>query len=140
MLQPKRTKYRKTHNVYPDAKKAQKGNKVSFGDFGLQSIDPEWVTARQIEAARIAITRKMGREGQVHIRIFPHLSKTSKPIGVRMGKGKGNPDRWVAVVRENTMMFEVSGVAPEIAKEALRLGGNKLPVKFKVVAKGEERC
>lgn len=140
MLQPKRVKYRKPHNIYPDKKKATKGNKVSFGEFGLQAISSDWVTSRQIEAARIAITRHMGREGNVIIRIFPHLAKTSKPIGVRMGKGKGNPEKWVAVVRENTMMFEVSGVAPELAREALRLGGNKLPVKFKVVLKGEERC
>lgn len=140
MLQPKRTKYRKPHNIYPDKKKAHKGNTVAFGELGLQSVDPAWVTARQIEAARIAITRRMGREGQVIIRIFPHLAKTAKPIGVRMGKGKGNPEKWVAVVRENTMMFEVAGVPMDVAKDALRLGGNKLPVRFKVVAKGEERC
>ena len=140
MLQPKRTKYRKIHNIYPDKKKAQKGNKVSFGELGLQSLEASWVSARQIEAARIAITRRMGREGQVIIRVFPHVTKTSKPIGVRMGKGKGNPEKWVAIVHENTMMFEVSGVPIEMAREALRLGGNKLPVKFKVVARGEERC
>ena len=133
MLQPKRTKYRKPHNVYHDKRKATKGNKVSFGEFGLQATSSAWVTARQIEAARIAITRRMGREGQVIIRIFPHLSKTSKPIGVRMGKGKGNPEKWVAVVKEMTMMFEVSGVPVEVAKDALRLGGHKLPVTWKIV-------
>ena len=138
MLQPKRTKYRKHHNVYHNKKKAVKGNKVSFGEFGLQAQTSQWVTSRQIEAARIAITRKMGREGQVIIRIFPHLTKTSKPIGVRMGKGKGNPDKWVAVVREGTMLFEVLGVPKEIAKEALRLGGHKLPVKWKIITKGDE--
>ncbi len=138
MLQPKRTKYRKHHNVYHNKKKAVKGNKVSFGEFGLQAQTSQWVTSRQIEAARIAITRKMGREGQVIIRIFPHLTKTSKPIGVRMGKGKGNPDKWVAVVREGTMLFEVLGVPKEIAKEALRLGGHKLPVKWKIITKGAE--
>lgn len=133
MLQPKRTKYRKPHNVYHDKRKATKGNKVSFGEFGLQATSSAWVTARQIEAARIAITRRMGREGQVIIRIFPHLSKTSKPIGVRMGKGKGNPEKWVAVVKEMTMMFEVSGVSVEVARDALRLGGHKLPVTWKIV-------
>ena len=138
MLQPKRTKYRKPHNVYHNKKKAVKGNKVSFGEFGLQAQTSQWVTSRQIEAARIAITRRMGREGQVIIRIFPHLSKTSKPIGVRMGKGKGNPEKWIAVVREGTMMFEVLGVSEEIAKDALRLGGHKLPVKWKIKTKGEE--
>lgn len=132
MLQPKRTKYRKPHNVYHNKRKATKGNKVSFGEFGLQATKSQWVTARQIEAARIAITRRMGREGQVIIRIFPHLSKTSKPIGVRMGKGKGNPEKWVAVVREGTMMFEVSGVSEEVARDALRLGGHKLPVTWKI--------
>ena len=133
MLQPKRTKYRKPHNIYHSKRKAHKGNKVSFGDFGLQAQTSAWVNSRQIEAARIAITRKMGREGKVIIRIFPHLSKTSKPIGVRMGKGKGNPDQWVAVVREGTMLFEVKGVSEETAREALRLGGHKLPVKWKIL-------
>ncbi len=132
MLQPKKTKYRKPHNVYHKKRKATKGNKVSFGEFGLQATSSQWITARQIEAARIAITRRMGREGQVIIRIFPHLSKTSKPIGVRMGKGKGNPEKWVAVVKEGTMMFEIMGVDHEIAKDALRLGGHKLPVTWKI--------
>jgi len=138
MLQPKRTKYRRPHNIYHDKGVAKKGNKVSFGTFGLQAKTSEWITARQIEAARIAITRKMGREGQVFIRIFPHFSKTSKPIGVRMGKGKGNPEKWVAVVKVDTMMFEVSGVSDAIAKEALRLGSHKLPVKTKIVAKEDK--
>ncbi|WP_127943006.1 MULTISPECIES: 50S ribosomal protein L16 [unclassified Mycoplasma] len=142
MLQPKRTKYRKPHNIYPDKKNATKGNKVEFGEFGLQAQTAAWVTSRQIEAARIAITRRMGREGQVIIRIFPHLSKTAKPIGVRMGKGKGSPEKWVAVVRKYTVMFEVLGVDPEIALAALRLGGHKLPVKWKILTRptsaGEE--
>lgn len=138
MLSPKRTKYRKPHNIYPDKKDATKGNKVSFGEFGLQSLTPAWVTNRQIESARIAMTRRMGREGQVIIRIFPHFAKTSKPIGVRMGKGKGNPDKWVAVVRRGTMMYEVSGVSEEVARDALRLAGHKLPVKWKIVKKGDE--
>lgn len=138
MLQPKRTKHRKTFRIKHDKQKAYKGNKVSFGEFGIQAKTSEWITARQIESARIAITRRMGREGQVFIRIFPHLSLTSKPIGVRMGSGKGNPEKWVAVVKENTMMFEVSGVSEEIARDALRLGGHKLPVKVKI--KSKEEC
>lgn len=135
MLQPKKTKHRRTFRIPHDKTKAFKGNKVSFGDFGLQAQTSAWITARQIESARIAITRHMGREGQVFIRIFPHLSITSKPIGVRMGSGKGSPEKWVAVVKVDTMMFEVSGVSTEIAREALRLGGHKLPVKFKIVEK-----
>ncbi|WKX02246.1 50S ribosomal protein L16 [Candidatus Mycoplasma mahonii] len=138
MLQPKKTKYRKPHNIYHDTKKATKGNLVSFGDYGLQAKTSAWVTARQIESARIAATRRMGREGKVIIRIFPHLSKTSKPIGVRMGKGKGNPEEWVAVVRVDTMLFELSGVTEEVAKDALRLCGHKLPVKTRIVKRGEE--
>ncbi|MGL4343067.1 MAG: 50S ribosomal protein L16 [Metamycoplasmataceae bacterium] len=137
MLQPKRTKHRKTFRVQHDRGVATRGNKVSFGEFGLQAKTSAWITARQIESARIAITRRMGREGQVFIRIFPHLSLTSKPIGVRMGKGKGNPEKWVAVTKVETMMFEVSGVSEEIAKDALRLGSYKLPVKTKIVSKQE---
>ncbi|MGY6171911.1 50S ribosomal protein L16 [Candidatus Mycoplasma pogonae] len=133
MLQPKRTKYRRNFRINHDSGKAFRGNKVSFGEFGLQAKTSAWVTSRQIESARIAITRRMGREGQVFIRIFPHLSLTSKPIGVRMGSGKGTPDKWVAVVKVDTMMFEVSGVKEDIAKDALRLGGHKLPVKVKIV-------
>lgn len=139
MLQPKRTKHRKTFRIKHDRKKAFKGNKVSFGEFGLQAKTSAWITARQIEAARIAITRRMGREGQVIIRIFPHLSLTSKPIGVRMGKGKGNPEKWVAVVKVDTMMFEVSGVSEATAREALRLGGHKLPVKVKILSRAESQ-
>ncbi|MGX9340796.1 50S ribosomal protein L16 [Mycoplasma sp. 128] len=137
MLQPKRTKHRKMFRIRHDKTKAFRGNKVSFGEYGLQAKTSAWVSARQIEAARIAITRKMGREGQVWIRIFPHMSKTSKPIGVRMGSGKGSPDQWLAVVKEDTMMFEVKGVKEEIALEALRLGGHKLPVKVKIVKREE---
>lgn len=138
MLQPKRTKYRKPFLFRPDKRKAYKGNTVSFGEFGLQATTPSLVTARQIESARIAITRRMGREGQVFIRIFPHFSKTSKPIGVRMGSGKGSPEKWYTPVKVNTMMFEVSGVKEDIAREALRLGGHKLPVSWKIVAKNAE--
>ncbi|VEU59733.1 50S ribosomal protein L16 [Mesomycoplasma neurolyticum] len=135
MLQPKRTKHRKNFRLHHDKRTAFRGKDVSFGQFGLQAITSAWITSRQIESARIAITRRMGREGQVIIRIFPHLSLTSKPIGVRMGSGKGSPEKWVAVVKRETMMFEVSGVKPEIAKDALRLGGNKLPVKWRIVEK-----
>ncbi|WP_027120430.1 50S ribosomal protein L16 [Mycoplasmopsis lipofaciens] len=137
MLQPKRTKYRKPFLVHHDKRKAHKGNTVAYGEFGLQAITSAWVTARQIESARIAITRRMGREGQVIIRIFPHFAKTSKPIGVRMGSGKGTPEKWYTPVKVNTMMFEVSGVKEEIARDALRLGGHKLPVSWKIVAKNE---
>lgn len=137
MLQPKRTKYRKPFSVPHDKRKAYKGNTVAFGDFGLQAVTSSWVDARQIESARIAITRRMGREGHVFIRIFPHFAKTSKPIGVRMGSGKGSPDKWYCAVKVNTMMFEVSGVSEEIAREALRLGGHKLPVSWRIVAKNE---
>lgn len=133
MLQPKRTKYRRNFRIPHDKGKAFKGNKVSFGEFGLQATSSAWVTARQIESARIAITRRMGREGNVYIRIFPHLSLTSKPIGVRMGSGKGSPEKWVSVVKVDTMMFEVSGVREDIARDALRLGGHKLPVTWKIV-------
>ncbi len=134
MLQPKRTKYRRPFRISHEGV-AKRGKTVAFGEFGLRAITSNWITNRQIEAARIAITRAMGREGQVFIRIFPHLSKTAKPIGVRMGKGKGSPDKWVAVVKEQTIMFEVSGVSEAIAREALRLGMHKLPVKCKIVAK-----
>ncbi|VEU75117.1 50S ribosomal protein L16 [Mycoplasmopsis maculosa] len=137
MLQPKRTKYRKPFVQKHDKRKAHKGNTVAFGEFGLQAVTSAWVDARQIESARIAITRRMGREGQVFIRIFPHFAKTSKPIGVRMGSGKGSPDKWYTAVKVNTMMFEVSGVSEEIARDALRLGGHKLPVSWKIVAKNE---
>ena len=140
MLQPKRTKHRKTFRINHDKGVAFKGNKVSFGEFGLQAKTSNWLSARQIESARIAITRRMGREGQVIIRVFPHLSLTSKPIGVRMGKGKGNVEKWVAVVKVNTMLFEVSGVSEEIAKDALRLGGHKLPVKVKIVSKADSEA
>lgn len=137
MLQPKRTKYRKPFLVRHDKRKAHKGNTVEFGEFGLQVVTSAWVDARQIEAARIAITRRMGREGNVIIRIFPHFSKTSKPIGVRMGSGKGSPEKWYTAVKVNTVMFEVSGVSEEIARDALRLGGHKLPVSWKIITKSE---
>ncbi|MGP1451475.1 MAG: 50S ribosomal protein L16 [Metamycoplasmataceae bacterium] len=138
MLQPKRTKYRKPFLRPYNKRKAYRGNTVAYGEFGLQAATASLVDARQIESARIAITRHMGREGQVFIRIFPHFAKTSKPIGVRMGSGKGNPEKWYTPVKVNTVMFEVSGVSKEMACEALRLGGHKLPLKWKIVARETE--
>ncbi len=137
MLSPKRTKYRKPHRVKYEGK-ATRGNKVSFGEFGLQSKEGNWVTARQIESARIAINRYLKRGGKIWIRIFPQLALTKKPLEVRMGSGKGNPEEWVAVVKEGTMLFEIAEVTEEQAREALRLGMHKLPVKCRIVKKGEE--
>ena len=136
MLQPKRVKYRRPHEIkYEGLSKA--GNEVSFGEFGLQAVSGNWITARQIEAARIVLTRYTKRQGQVWIRIFPHLAKTKKPAEVRMGSGKGSPESWVAVVKTGRVMFEIGGVSEEIAREALRLAAYKLPLKTKVIAKGK---
>lgn len=132
MLMPKRTKYRRPHRVSYE-RKAHKGNKVSFGEYGLQATTGAWITNRQIEAARIAMTRYMKRTGQVWIKIFPHLAKTAKPLEVRMGSGKGAPEGWVAVVKPGRVMFEVAGVPEDVAREALRLAAHKLPVKTKVI-------
>ncbi len=132
MLMPKRTKYRRPHRISYEGK-AKGGTEVSFGEFGLQSQAGAWITNRQIEAARIAMTRYMKRQGKVWIRIFPHLSKTAKPLEVRMGSGKGAPDAWVAVVKEGKVMFEIAGVSEEIAREALRLASHKLPVPCKII-------
>ncbi|HDS31005.1 MAG TPA: 50S ribosomal protein L16 [Firmicutes bacterium] len=128
MLQPKRTKHRKMHRRHPDGV-ARKGNYVAFGEYGLQATTGSRITSRQIEAARIAMTRHIKRGGKVWIRIFPHLSITKKPAETRMGKGKGNPDHWVAIVKAGTVMFEIGGVSEELAKEAIRLAGHKLPVR-----------
>ena len=136
MLQPKRTKYRRPHIIkYEGHSKA--GTTVAFGEYGLQALEGAWITTRQIEAARIVLSRYTKRAGQVWIRIFPHLAKTKKPAEVRMGSGKGSPEDWVAVVREGCVMFEIGGVATEDAMEALRLAAYKLPIKCKVVKKGE---
>lgn len=132
MLQPKRTKYRKMHRRYPDGV-ARKGNTVAFGQYGLQAMTGNWITARQIEAARIAMTRHIKRGGKVWIRIFPQLSITTKPAETRMGKGKGNPDHWVAVVKSGTVMFELGGVSETLAKEAMRLAGHKLPMRVRFI-------
>ena len=132
MLQPKRTKFRKKQKGRVKGI-AQRGYTINFGSFGLKSLEPAWITSRQIEAARIAMTREMKREGQVWIRIFPDKPVTKKPAEVRMGKGKGAPEYWVAVVRPGTIMFEAGGVKTEMAKEALRLAAQKLPVKTKFI-------
>ncbi len=134
MLLPKRTKYRRPHRVKYEGK-AKGGTKVNFGEYGLQAQEGAWITNRQIESARIAMTRYMKRGGKVWINIFPHLSLTKKPLEVRMGSGKGSPDSWVAVVKEGRIMFEVAGVSEEVAREALRLASHKLPVKCKFVVK-----
>ena len=134
MLQPKRTKFRKMQKGRVKGL-AQRGHTLSFGTFGIKSLEPGWITSRQIEAARIAMTRAMKREGQVWIRVFPDKPVTSKPSEVRMGKGKGAPDYWVAVVKPGTILFESEGVDIELAKEALRLAAQKLPVSTKFVVR-----
>ena len=139
MLMPKRTKFRRPHRVSYEGK-AKGAKKVDFGEYGLQSQEGSWITAAQIEAARIAMTRYMKREGSVWIRIFPHMIQTKKPLAVRMGGGKGTPDGYVAVVKKGTVMFEIGGVSEAVAREALRLDMNKLPVATKIITKesGEE--
>lgn len=139
MLMPKRTKFRRPHRVSYEGK-AKGAKKVDFGEFGLQSQEGSWITAAQIEAARIAMTRYMKREGSVWIRIFPHMIQTKKPLAVRMGGGKGTPDGYVAVVKKGTVMFEIGGVSEAVAREALRLAMHKLPVATKIITKesGEE--
>ena len=134
MLQPKRTKFRKKQKGRVKGI-ALRGHTINFGSFGIKSLEAGWITSRQIEAARIAVTRKMKREGQVWIRIFPDKPITKKPAEVRMGKGKGAPEYWVAVVKPGTIMFEAGGVTTELAKEALRLAAQKLPVRTKFVTR-----
>ncbi len=134
MLQPKRTKFRKKQKGRVKGI-AQRGHTINFGSFGIKSLEAGWITSRQIEAARIAVTRKMKREGQVWIRIFPDKPITKKPAEVRMGKGKGAPEYWVAVVKPGTIMFEAGGVTSELAKEALRLASQKLPIRTKFVTR-----
>ena len=134
MLQPKRTKFRKMQKGRIRGL-AYRGSNVAYGSFGIKTMDEGFITSRQIEAARIAITRHMKREGQVWIRIFPDKPMTSKPAEVRMGKGKGAPSHWVAPVRPGRIMFEVDGVELDTAKEALRLGAQKLPVRCKLVTR-----
>ena len=136
MLMPKRTKYRRPHRLSYEGK-SKAGREVVFGEFGLVALEGGYVSSNQIEAARVAMTRYMNRDGQVWIKIFPQLAITKKPLEVRMGSGKGAPEGWVAVVQEGRVMFEIGGVSEEIAREALRLAQNKLPVKAKFVKKGE---
>jgi large subunit ribosomal protein L16 len=136
MLQPKRVKFRKLHRGRMKGV-ATSGNKVSFGELGIQALEPAWITSRQIEAARRAITHHCRRGGKVWIRIFPDKSATKKPAETRMGSGKGAPDHWVAVVRPGRVMFEVAGVAPELAKEALWLAGQKLPIHTRIIEREE---
>ena len=134
MLQPKRTKFRKMQKGRMKGL-ATRGAELSFGSFGVKSLEAAWITSRQIEAARIAVTRFMKREGQVWIRIFPDKPVTKKPAEVRMGKGKGAPEYWVAVVRPGRIIFEAEGVPLEVAKEAMRLAAQKLPVQTKFVTR-----
>lgn len=134
MLMPKRVKYRRPHSLSYEGK-AKGGTTVAFGEFGLQAQEGAYITNNQIEAARIALARYTKRAGQIWIRIFPHLSKTKKPLEVRMGSGKGAPDSWVAVVKKGVVMFEIGGVSEESAREALRLASHKLPIKCKIVTK-----
>ena len=137
MLQPKRVKYRKTQRGRMTGK-AYRGSAVSFGDFGLKATEPAWITSRQIEACRVAISRKMKRDGKVWIRIFPDKPVTKKPLETRMGKGKGAPEYWVAVIKPGRVIYEMSGVTEEVAKEALRLAAHKLPLSMKFVRREEQ--
>ena len=134
MLSPKRVKRRKTHKGRMRGK-AFRGSKVSFGDYGLQALEPTWISNRQIESARVAMTRHIKRGGKVWIRIFPDKPITQKPAETRMGKGKGNPEKWVAVVKPGRIMFELEGVSEEIAKRAMELAAAKLPIKCKFVVR-----
>jgi large subunit ribosomal protein L16 len=134
LMLPKRTKFRRPHRVYYEG--CPKGNtEISFGEYGLVAQEGCWLTNHQLEAARIAITRYFARGGKVYIKVFPHISKTKKPLAVRMGSGKGSPEQWVAVVKKGMLIFEVGGVDEATAREALRLAGHKLPIKTKFAKK-----
>ena len=137
MLLPKRVKYRRVQRGRLKGK-ATRGNTISYGSYGLVATEPAWITSNQIEAARIAMTRYIKRGGKVWIKIFPDKPITEKPAETRMGSGKGSPEYWVAVVKPGRVMFEMDGVAPEVAKEAMRLAGSKLPIKTKFIAKETE--
>ncbi len=137
MLTPKRVKWRRQHRGRMRGK-ALVGNTLTFGEYGLQALEPVWMTNRQIEAARIAMTRHIKRGGKVWIKIFPDKSVTKKPAEVRMGSGKGNPEFWVAVVRPGRVLFELAGVPENIAREALRLAAQKLPIATKIVTRTEQ--
>mgnify|MGYP001110574533 CR=1 FL=1 len=139
MLSPKRTKYRKKMRRVNRTLVgiASRNNNLEFGDYGLVALDPEWITNRQIEAARVAMTRNIKRGGKVWIRIFPDMPYTKKPAETRMGKGKGNPEYWVAPVKRGTVLFEIGGIPRELAEESLRLAGSKLPIRTKIVSREE---
>ncbi len=137
MLSPKKVKHRKMMKGNLKGK-AYRGSELAFGDFGLKSLEPCWLTARQIEAGRIAITRYVKRGGKVWIRVFPDKPITKKPAETRMGSGKGNPEYWVAVIKPGRIIFEMEGVSPEIAQEALRLAAYKMPMATKIIKRGEE--
>ncbi|MFJ6414839.1 MULTISPECIES: 50S ribosomal protein L16 [Terribacillus] len=136
MLMPKRVKYRRQHRGKLNGR-AKGGTEVAFGEWGLQAVDPAWITSRQIESARIAMTRYMKRGGKVWIKIFPDKPYTKKPLEVRMGSGKGSPEGWVAVTKPGKIMFEIAGVSEEVAREALRLASHKLPIRTKIVKREE---
>ncbi|MFC4736723.1 50S ribosomal protein L16 [Bacillus daqingensis] len=136
MLMPKRVKFRREHRGKMRGR-AKGGTEVSFGEYGLQAVEASWITNRQIEAARIAMTRYMKRGGKVWIKIFPDKPYTAKPLEVRMGSGKGSPEGWVAVVKPGKVMFEIAGVSEEVAREALRLASHKLPIRTKVIKREE---
>ena len=137
MLLPKRVKYRRVHRGRLTGK-AMRGNTVSYGEYGLVALEPAWITSNQIEAARIAMTRYTKRGGQVWIKIFPDKPVTEKPAETRMGSGKGSPEYWVAVVKNQKVMFEIGGVSEEVAREALRLAQHKLPIKTRIITKEAE--
>ena len=139
MLMPKRVKYRKVQRGRMTGV-ASRGNKVVYGEYGIQAMEPGWITGNQIEAARIAMTRYTKRGGQVWIKIFPDKPVTKKPAETRMGSGKGSPEFWVAVVKPGRIMFEIAGVSEEVAREALRLASHKLPIKTKIVARTDEEA
>ena len=136
MLMPKRVKYRAVFRGDRRGK-ASRGNKITYGEYGLVATEAKWVRSNQIEAARVALTRYIKRGGQVWIKVFPDKPVTGKPLGVLMGSGKGSVEYWVAVVKPGRVMFEISGVPEEVAREALRLAGTKLPIKTKIVAKAD---
>ncbi len=138
MLMPKRVKFRRPHRPRKMEGKSKGGTSVTYGDFGLQAITPAWVTSRQIEAARIAMTRYIKRGGKVWIKIFPDRPITQKPAETRMGKGKGSPEYWIAVVKPGRVIFEMNGVTEAIAREAMRLAAHKLPLKTKFVLRTKE--
>lgn len=136
MLMPKKVKHRKHHRGRMRGR-AKGGDRLVFGDYGLQALEPSWITARQIEAGRIAITRHIKRAGKVWIRIFPDKPITKKPLETRMGKGKGNPEEWVAVVRPGRVMYELEGVGPDLAAEAMRLASHKFGIKLRFLSRSE---